>query len=58
MWASYAQARGGELPSWRAVHLFFCLTSIAQFCQEEDLTAWGRERLANNVDLLKRLDDT
>jgi aminoglycoside phosphotransferase (APT) family kinase protein len=57
MWDAYTRAGGGELPSWRAVHLFFCLTSIAQFSQEEVLTAWGRHRLANNVDLLKRLDD-
>jgi aminoglycoside phosphotransferase (APT) family kinase protein len=57
MWDAYTRTGGGELPSWRAVHLFFCLTSIAQFSQEEVLTAWGRHRLANNVDLLKRLDD-
>ena len=58
MWESYTRARGGELPSWRAVHLFFCLTSIPHFSQEEDLTTWQRDRLANNLDLLKRLDDT
>ena len=56
MWESYTRARGGELPSWRAVHLFFCLTSIAHFSQQEDLTTWVRDRLANTVDLLKRLD--
>ena len=57
MWESYARARGGDLPSWHAVHLFFCLTSISHLSQEEDLTAWGHDRLANNLDLLKRLDD-
>jgi aminoglycoside phosphotransferase (APT) family kinase protein len=56
MWEAYAQARGGELPSWRAVHLFFCLTLLPRFDREEDLSAWGRARLANNLDLLKRLD--
>jgi aminoglycoside phosphotransferase (APT) family kinase protein len=55
MWEAYMRARGGELPSWRAVHLFFCLTSIAHFSQQEALNTWGRDRLANNVDLLKRL---
>ncbi len=57
MWEAYARARGGALPSWRAVHLFFCLISIPRSSRNEDLSAWGRVRLANNVDLLKRLTD-
>jgi len=56
-WEAYVQARGGDLPSWRAVHLFFCLTSIAQTSRQENLSAWGQTHLATNLDLLRRLDD-
>lgn len=58
MWRAYARARGGELPSWRAVHLFFCLTWFSQLRRQVELNAWGRAHLANTLDLLRRLDDT
>lgn len=57
MWEAYARARGGELPSWRAVHRFFCLTDLKGFDSADDLNAWGRTRLANILDLLARLED-
>lgn len=56
MWEAYARARGGNLPSWRSVHLFFSLVWVAHFGQRDDLDAWGRARLAGNLALLRRLD--
>ena len=56
-WEAYARARGGDLPSWRAVHLFFCLTWFFQASRQENLSAWGQTHLATNLDLLRRLDD-
>ena len=57
MWEAYAQARGGDLPSWRAVHLFFSLMWVAHFGRQDGLDAWGRVHLAGNLALLRRLDD-
>ena len=57
MWDAYAQARGGELPSWQAVQLLFCLKELSYFNSQADLDDWGQTRLNNNLDLVERLDD-
>ena len=56
MWETYNQARGGRLPSWRAIHLFFCLVTIGALGQGDDLTAWQQARLSNTLALLRRLE--
>lgn len=55
MWEAYARARGGELPSWRAIHLFFCLAWIDCWDPGVPLASWSQDRLAGNLELLKRL---
>lgn len=55
MWEAYARARGGELPSWRTIHLFFCLTWIHGWDPAVALASWSQDRLAGNLELLKRL---
>ncbi|HEX5417919.1 MAG TPA: phosphotransferase [Chloroflexota bacterium] len=54
LWEAYAAARGGNLPSWRAVHLFFCLVFFAQVKGKENLSAWEQTHLATNLELLRR----
>jgi aminoglycoside phosphotransferase (APT) family kinase protein len=54
MWNAYANARGGDLPPWTAVHRFFCL---AQFPPDDAMSEWDRARRSRSLDLLRRLDD-
>jgi len=55
MWEAYARARGGALPSWRAVHLYYCITWAAQLSRAKELTPWRRAHLENNLELLRRI---
>ena len=55
MWEAYARARGGELPGWRTIHLFFCLTWIDGWDPAVPLAGWSQDRLAGNLELLRRL---
>src|SRR5262249_22343097 len=57
MWEAYARARGGALPSWRAVHLYYCITWAAQLGRAKELTPWRRAHLENNLELLRRIAD-
>lgn len=53
MWESYAEARGGELPPWYAVHLFGCATQLLHMTGSSD---WDRKRWATNARLLREVD--
>lgn len=55
LWEAYTEARGGDLPSWRAMHLYSCLADLPS---DDDTGEWARERRANIVDLVGRLDET
>jgi aminoglycoside phosphotransferase (APT) family kinase protein len=57
-WTSYARERGGELPSWRAVHLFFCLAELGRLGGAQHPTAWQQAHLANTLELLRRHEYT
>lgn len=56
LWNSYAAARGGKLPSWRAVHLCFCVKWADWFSRQAEPTPWQRARLATTLELLRRLE--
>jgi aminoglycoside phosphotransferase (APT) family kinase protein len=56
LWEAYATARGGTLPSWRTVHLFFCLSWAHGLGQRPALDDWGRARLATTLDQVRRLE--
>jgi aminoglycoside phosphotransferase (APT) family kinase protein len=58
LWEAYAAARGGTLPSWRAVHLFFCLHWAHGLGQRPALDDWGRARLATTLDRVRQLEGT
>jgi aminoglycoside phosphotransferase (APT) family kinase protein len=55
MWEAYADARGGDLPSWRAVHLAYCLRWVHWFGRLPEPNDWQRARLATTLELLRRL---
>jgi aminoglycoside phosphotransferase (APT) family kinase protein len=57
LWEAYAGARGGALPSWRAVHLCFCLQVAYWLGRRATPSPWQRARLATTLDLLGRLGD-
>lgn len=56
LWESYAEARGGQLPPWSAVHLFFCIYELAHLMRVASGNNWDRRRLASNQRLLDELD--
>lgn len=56
MWEAYSAARGGALPSWQAVHLFFCLNWVRWFSRRPVLDDWGHARLATTLDHLRRFE--
>ncbi|WP_195908934.1 phosphotransferase family protein [Microlunatus sp. Gsoil 973] len=53
-WDSYARARGGDLPDWRAVHLL--MTIIGAPPPEGLATAWTRRRRQLTVANLRQVD--
>ncbi|HKF19136.1 MAG TPA: phosphotransferase [Candidatus Dormibacteraeota bacterium] len=55
MWEAYVAVRGGTLPSWRAMHLAFCLAWAYGHSRRTQPNDWARTRLANNLELLKQL---
>lgn len=55
-WEGCVSVHGGDLPSWRAVHLCFCLKWAFWFSQRPVLTPWQRARLANTLVLLRHLE--
>ncbi len=55
MWEAYAEARGGPLPSWEAVHLAFCLNWVQWFAPRAAGDPWARARLRTTLDHLRRL---
>lgn len=52
LWRSYSSARGGDLPDWRAVHLFYCVKELAYFSQRPVTDDWTRQRLERSRQLL------
>lgn len=55
MWEAYVAERGGSLPSWRAMHLAFCLAWAHGYSRGQRLNDWARARLANNLELLRQM---
>lgn len=55
MWEAYVAARGGALPSWRAMHLAFCLAWAYGYTRGARLNDWARARLASNLELLRQM---
>jgi len=53
-WESYAEARGGDLPDWRAVHLL--MTIIGAPPPEGLATEWNQRRRALTIDNLREID--
>lgn len=55
LWQSYTTARGGELPDWRAVHLFFSVLELSRLSRRPTSNDWTRQRLARAKRLIVRL---
>jgi len=56
LWETYAKTRGGGLPAWRAIHLFFCLVTVGTCGDDATHTDWKQARLHNTLALLRELE--
>jgi aminoglycoside phosphotransferase (APT) family kinase protein len=53
LWQGYTEERGGDLPSWRAMHRFYCLAHLPA---DDDMSEAAQRHRANILDLMRRLD--
>jgi aminoglycoside phosphotransferase (APT) family kinase protein len=56
LWRSYSRARGGDLPDWRAVHLFYCVKELAYFSRRPMNDDWTRQRFVRAKHLLRTFE--
>jgi aminoglycoside phosphotransferase (APT) family kinase protein len=56
LWQGYAAVRGGTLPGWQALHLFYSLSWAHYFGNRPTRDAWGRARLDTTLQHLRHLE--